>query len=175
MKANKVKPSASTWRRSVDDFDPYLTLQRADGTTLVEDDDSGGGLNARIAPFIVPVNGRYLVKTLRPATPLSTAPYTLTFALLTPPELVPGKTASSSTKNDMLWTFNGRAGQIVNISLDDADPGFDPYLTLRGADGGTLAEDDNSGGELNARIRGVILLADGTYFVQVGQPDSGLL
>ena len=32
----------------------------------------------------------------------------------------------------MLWTFEGRAGQIVDIAMTDADSDFDSYLTLRG-------------------------------------------
>ena len=153
------------------DFDPYLTLQQADGMTLTEDDNGGGGRNARIAPFILPADGRYLVKTLRPDMAPSTAPYTLTLAALTPRELVLGQPASSTTQSDMLWSFEGQAGQVVDIAMTTADPDFDPYLTLQQADGMTLTEDDNGGGGRNARIAPFILPADGRYLVKT-RPHS---
>ncbi len=42
-------------------LDPYLALVGPDGGTLVVDDDSGGGLNARIANFILPQSGEYAI------------------------------------------------------------------------------------------------------------------
>ena len=109
--------------------------------------DGGGGRNARIAP-LHPARRRPLSCQDFPPWlgPQHTDPYTLTLAALTPHELVLGQPASSTTQNDMLWTFEGRAGQIVDIAMTTADPDFDPYLTLQQADGRTLAEDDNGGG-----------------------------
>ena len=57
-----------TLETAADGFDPYLTLQQADGITLAKDDNGGGGRSARIAPFILPADGRYLVKTRRPGS-----------------------------------------------------------------------------------------------------------
>jgi hypothetical protein len=42
-------------------LDPYLVVQDPEGKTLAHDDDSGGDLNARIAPFSVPKDGTYRV------------------------------------------------------------------------------------------------------------------
>ena len=42
------------------DFDSYLQIWDADGNSLVQDDDSGGGLNAR-ASMTVPTSGTYQI------------------------------------------------------------------------------------------------------------------
>jgi hypothetical protein len=64
-----------------------------------------------------------------------------------------------------LYTFEGRQGQQVRIALDR--PGrsrLDPYLELLGPDGRTIAEDDDSGGELNSLIQ-LTLPQTGTYTI----------
>jgi hypothetical protein len=48
------------------------------------------------------------------------------------------------------YTFTGAAGQLVALSLNST--AFDPYLYLIGPDGAVLAEDDDGGDALNARI-----------------------
>ena len=72
-----------------------------------------------------------------------------------------------------LYTFEGRQGQQVRITLDR--PGrsqLDPYLELQDPDGRTLAEDDDSGGELNSLIQ-LALPRTGTYtIVARGLEDS---
>lgn len=44
-----------------DDFDPKFSLLGPDGNVLVEDDDSGPGLNALVEEFTLPVDGNYTV------------------------------------------------------------------------------------------------------------------
>jgi hypothetical protein len=64
-----------------------------------------------------------------------------------------------------LYTFEARQGQQVRIALDrPARSQLDPYLELLDPDGRTLAEDDDSGGELNALIQ-VPLARTGTYTI----------
>jgi hypothetical protein len=48
------------------------------------------------------------------------------------------------------YTFTGAAGQLAPLSLNSA--AFDSYLYLIGPGGAALAEDDDSGDALNARI-----------------------
>ncbi len=64
-----------------------------------------------------------------------------------------------------LYTFEGREGQQVRILLER--PGrsqLDPYLELRDPSGRTIAEDDDSGGELNSLIQ-IPLPATGQYTI----------
>jgi hypothetical protein len=67
------------------------------------------------------------------------------------------------------YTFTGAAGQLVALSLNSA--AFDPYLYLIGPDGAVLAEDDDGGDALNARIpagSGFFRLpASGVYTIEV--------
>lgn len=84
-------------------------------------------------------------------------------------------TATSTTLDNLLWQFTGRAGDRVTIDLESPNEFFDPYLTLIAPNGMTLIEDDDSGdGPLSydARIQDFELPEDGVYFILVGRPDS---
>lgn len=73
-----------------------------------------------------------------------------------------------------VWQFEGRRGQRLVVDLESGD--FDAYLIVRDPDGYTLGADDDSGDELNARLR-VILARDGMYRVittAVGDSARGL-
>jgi hypothetical protein len=61
-----------------------------------------------------------------------------------------------------VWRLEGRRGQRLVLDLVSAD--FDAYLVVRDPDGYTLGSDDDSGDELDARLR-VILGRDGVYRV----------
>ena len=61
-----------------------------------------------------------------------------------------------------LYSFQGRAGSRVQIDMVSQD--LDPYLVLIGPRGNEVAQDNNSGGNKNARLVGR-LPATGTYLV----------
>jgi hypothetical protein len=63
-----------------------------------------------------------------------------------------------------IWQFQGNAGQTVQIDVRSDE--FDAYAQLLNATGTKLAEDDNSGGNLNARII-FTLPATGMYQIVV--------
>jgi hypothetical protein len=48
------------------------------------------------------------------------------------------------------WTMAGTAGQVVTVDLES--PAFDPYLFIAGPGIGTSLQDDDSGGNCNARL-----------------------
>jgi len=48
------------------------------------------------------------------------------------------------------WTLAGIAGQVVTVDLES--PAFDPYLFVAGPGIGTSLQDDDSGGNCNARL-----------------------
>lgn len=84
-------------------------------------------------------------------------------------------TATSTTLDNLLWQFTGRAGDRVTIDLESPNEFFDPYLTLIAPGGMTLIEDDDSGdGPLSydARIQDFELPEDGVYTILVGRPFS---
>jgi hypothetical protein len=63
------------------------------------------------------------------------------------------------------YTFAGEQGQFVSITMTRVDDDVDPYLRLLDANGRTLAEDDDSAGNLNSRIGPYRLPANGTYTI----------
>jgi len=58
------------------------------------------------------------------------------------------------------WLLQGRRGDRLTVDMVSSD--FDAYLIVRDPDGFTLGSDDDSGGELNARLH-LILAREGTY------------
>jgi hypothetical protein len=168
------------------DFDAYLRLEDTAGTFLAEDDDSGGGSNARLF-FIPPDTAEYvLIATCyRPKT----GKYKLTIqeanVLVRPLELVAGtaavkdKLTLKSAKSPfsphtgcVLYRVALKAGTIYVIDLESAD--FDAYLTLADAGLRVLASDDDSGGNRNARIR-FECKQDGSYHIAatgLGLPEG---
>lgn len=160
-----------------DDFDPYLLLTYGRGDKLVENDDGGGGCNARLVyvtqdarPLRVVVNtasrprgqtGRFTLRVKKgesPTEPKGNCRFTAPAAAI-----AIGQTRQGSlTRSDVVltndstyaqaWTIQGRSRQTVTIDLESDD--FDAYLFLRGpgVTGGGDFEDDDSGGNCHARL-----------------------
>lgn len=179
-------------------FDSYLAFGRMAGgefTAQTEDDDSGGGTDARLT-VTLRADGEYVVR----ATSMSggeTGAYTLTAEAgaarpRTPatPAAAPagtlrmGQTVSgalSATDPRLpddnthfdLWRFTGRAGQRVEVVMKSA--AFDSYMAVGRMKGGELevlgSDDDGAGGN-DARVR-VTLPADGEYLVRANSLTEG--
>jgi serine protease Do len=69
-----------------------------------------------------------------------------------------------------LYTFEGRAGQRVQIEMSSRD--LDAYLILLDPNGRDLAQDDDGGGGTNSRIA-IALPTDGTYFLMANSYQAG--
>ncbi|MGK7918621.1 MAG: trypsin-like peptidase domain-containing protein [Trichodesmium sp.] len=69
-----------------------------------------------------------------------------------------------------LYAFEGRAGQ--KISIDMSSNQIDSYLILLNSNGQELAQDDDSGGQKNARII-ITLPEDGTYKLLANSYEAG--
>ena len=69
-----------------------------------------------------------------------------------------------------LYAFEGKSGQ--RISIDMSSKQIDSYLILLSSNGQELAQDDDSGGEKNARII-VTLPEDGTYKLLANSYEAG--
>ncbi len=69
-----------------------------------------------------------------------------------------------------IYSFEGRAGQRITIEMSSQD--IDPYLILLNSDGSELAQDDDGGGEKNAKIV-VTLPVDGTYTFLANSYEAG--
>jgi hypothetical protein len=171
-----------------DDFDPFVALQSADGSELASDDDSAGNLNARIETFALPGAGSYTVVVSSSGGTGLGGSFTLlvsTGAIVIEPTATPevvaepgssiafGEVITGELTSDggAIFTFEGRAGDAVTITAESED--FDAFLTLSDASGSPLTTDDDSAGNLNARIENFVLPADGTYSISVSSFSVG--
>ena len=153
------------------DFDAYLQIWDADGNSLVQDDDSGGGLNAR-ATMTVPNDGRYqiiansfnadaagdytlMVRTRSIAAEIEAGNVMLFSGALS---------ADSETMADgspyEAHEIECEAGDRLEITLTSGS--FDSYLMVFNEDNEKIAEDDDSAGGLDAQLF-VTIPEDGTY------------
>lgn len=155
---------------SSDDFDSFLRIENASGKELAWDDDSGGGLNSRLR-FDPPQDGTYTVIAcsydlkpgkfklqIRPAEPIKDVipaarevgkdGFTLEGKLTKDLALDDGRMTKGSPR--LLQPVKMQAGKTYTIDLISDD--FDAFLRLLNPDGKQVAFDDDSGGDLNARI-----------------------
>ncbi len=149
-------------------FDAYLLLRDASGAVLAENNNGGGGTDARIRTFTFSQGGRYFVEVTS-ASGSESGDFTLTaqkarFADggdITYNEIVIGRLSGQDVGR---YTFSGRAGDSVVIELTSGD--FDPLVRLLSQGNVQIAFNDDAAG-LDSRISGVILPQDGTYTIIV--------
>lgn len=155
-------------------LDSYLELYDPNGDLIEEDDDSGGGLQALIEGVELEMDGTYTI-VARTFAGQRRGEYTLIliegeeFSGLPAGTIEIGDTIEGTLPpgTEQIYTFMGNAGDEVTIELDSDDLTMDPYVELRSPDGDLLAEDDDSGGGLNARIDDFDLPEDGEYQIVV--------
>jgi hypothetical protein len=130
---------------------------------LAEDDDSGEDFNSQISDFILPKDGVYTI--IPSALDSTSGAYTISLFLAEPitRRLEIGDTVLGKIEENIEWTFEGQAGQVVTIEMQEDGSGIDTFLTLLGPDGQVLVEDDDGGDGRNSRISGFILTEDGIY------------
>jgi len=159
------------------DFDAFAILQGPAGNEIARDDDSGEGTDARVQVFL-PTSGTYrvLANAFRPG---QTGRYVLrlsslgqaavaapvvssiggtgagTIGQVLRGQVVQGRlTTSDSRLQDntffQAWTYYGQAGEMITVDVVSSQ--FDAYAVIQDMNGTALARDDDSGGNLNARI-----------------------
>ncbi len=140
--------------------DAYLRLESERGTNLAEDDDSGGNLNARIRYRAMTSGTHYIVATtykegtgefvlrVQETGPMVVGAGGLVLPLKLTLDDPRDRTRTRSFHKvvDVQLT----AGRTYVIDLQSAT--LDSYLRLEDAAGKQLAFDDDSGGNLNARL-----------------------
>ena len=170
------------------DFDSYLYLRDQNGQNLAQDDDSGGGLNARIIRNL-PYTGMYqiLANTLRSgqygsftlslqaggmAQPVMAAPVATSISLVSIGSIGLNQQVQNvlsagaplyDQKKYHAYNFDCTAGQGIQMDiLSD----WDNYAMIFDPAGNIVARDDDSGGGLNARVT-YTCGATGTYRLMV--------
>lgn len=158
-------------------FDPFLILKNKKGEVVAFDDDGGGKLNAMInfsfaadgAPyqlFAASLHGKpgpYQLQITQQAT---------VFWDPAVHELKKGglklSGALTDERQEIVYKVKLDGGRKVRIDMTSAK--VDSYLELRDASGKLLAENDDVGGKLNARIVRNIGAA-GTYRIVASSPN----
>ena len=178
--------------QSSDVIDTFLILFDENGEVVDINDDSGDDTNSRIpidgGVITLPYTGEYTIGTnsYSPETGAYTVSLNTDAACTTTPiaynQTINGTLAPTDCPVNIgggafftdLYTFSGTAGQAISIAQNSA--AVDSYLVLHtpsGADG--IIEDDNSGGEPNARIpeTGTYILPEtGTYTIEASSFNS---
>lgn len=171
-------------------FDAYLNVGKGVGgsfESISNNDDGGGDTNARVR-FVAKEAGTYTIRANALNESMSGA-YTLEIGSYTPappPKAVSltigkeeaGKLAENGPRTDegklyALYTFTGQEGDRIAINTKSTD--FDSLVQLGQMKDGEfeqLAEDDDTGGEKNARLM-QRLPAGGEYVVRaIGYDDN---
>ena len=140
-------------------IDPYLVLFDAAGRKVIEDDDGGGGKNARIA-IALPSTGKYTLyansfevgqtgsftisgRLSNNFTAQSTGEPTGDQSVILLKNGILGTQSRVFARDGSLFetfSFNGQAGQVVQIELVSAD--FHPYLVLFAPNSKVLQENN---------------------------------
>ncbi|HYR91133.1 MAG TPA: hypothetical protein VE422_44160 [Terriglobia bacterium] len=163
-------------------FVPYIRLRGPDGTQLGADFGSlAAGINAT-----APLTGTYTVLvSTNDAYGDATGSYSLTLAKTPGDFIVPsgdeggpmtngGNHAGFIRVGDLdMWTFQAAKGDAISVKIGEVltsekDPGFVPWIRLRGPDGAQLGSDF---GSLAAGINATAPLT-GTYTVLVSTNDA---
>jgi plastocyanin len=167
-----------------DAFDPIVRVGRMAGETFEElganDDRPGGGdLNSYLL-FTVPADGEYIVRAA-PLGGTQTGPYTVGISEGPPPmsvraidfgDTVEGELSDDDGQNGGgriadAYTFQGRAGQRVIVTMSSDD--FDTYLDLYAGEGDGRyivdSDDDGAGEGTNSRLSHT-LTEDGLYTIE---------
>ncbi|NEQ33800.1 MAG: trypsin-like serine protease [Leptolyngbya sp. SIO4C5] len=176
FEGNAGQPITVEMRSS--EIDSFLILVAPDGSTVGQDDDSGGNFNAKLSATL-PTSGTYLVLANSYA-PAEAGRYQIrvsstgqiqnqaqnrsgNYLLQVQGALTEGDQVLSDRTYYDEHTFQGSSGQSVTIDLQSSD--FNPYLLLVAPDGSVVAENNNiSDRNFNARIV-TTLPVSGTYRV----------
>jgi uncharacterized protein YfaP (DUF2135 family) len=154
------------------DFDSYLRLKDPSGYELTTDDDSAGGLDARIAAFTLPSNGTYTISV--ETFDSRYGAYTLSLSEAVIEQIEYGQTINGALANEgdtVNYRFHGAANDVITIRL--ASPDFDTNLSLSDSSGTSLVtNDDGGGGGTNSFIGPYTLTTDGDYSILVSSYDS---
>ncbi len=175
-------------------FDTYLYLMDSTGKVIFENDDGSNSTNSRIpatGSFTLPGTGTYRIEATSYAP--TTGNYTLTLSLdqayvapvctsISIGQTLSGTLAVTDPQSGRrpgryadCYSFTASSGSRVVLSMNSA--AVDSFLYLTNANGDELANDDDSGGENNARIPGAlgsfVIPADGTYYIETTSSTPG--
>ena len=166
------------------EIDSYLILINPNGDEVAQDDDGGGGPNARIVATL-PTDGTYLLmansyqagqagtyslraqgSAINTGNSANQGRFILRLAGILGPGASVLPTDGSLYRT---YTFEGRAGQSVTINL--TSPDFDTYLALLDSNAEVIGENDGANQSDRSSTLTVTLPRSGVYRVIVNASD----
>jgi opacity protein-like surface antigen len=175
-----------------DSFDTFLSVGKLEGgefNALQTDDDGGEGTNSRVR-LTLDEGGEYIIRANSLGAGL-TGTYTLSVterpaaaAAATPRPITAGQDVAGSLEDTDAamddesfydyWTFQGRAGEKIRITMKSED--FDTFLAfgrLNGAEFTEIASNDDGGDDgTNSQVE-VTLPENGTYVIRTNSLSGG--
>jgi len=166
-----------------ENFDPMVELMNQAGNSLGSNDDGGQNLNARLKVQVTPGAYAIIVKGYGG----SSGPYRVVVsregegpgiesqsAVKDKGSIRTGdtKTGTISPYESHFYSFkSGKKNMVVIDGKKSQGSGFDPYLLLMTQEGSMVKQDDDGGGDLNARAAACFLREPGRQlprFVDAG-------
>jgi uncharacterized protein YjdB len=166
-----------------DAFDSFLFIESTTGVSNGRNDNSGGGVDARLQVSLDP--GDYIINA-NSSKPKETGAYSLILASRIDPcgtsrALTVGQSATDTLATTGCKLVDGSYVKRYSVTLaaptavriDAISTQFDPYLIVQesGATGTKVAEDDDNGVGLNAQV--LQLLPAGTFVITVTSATAG--
>ena len=165
-----------------DVFDSFLFIESASGVSVGRNDNSGGGLDARLSVSLDP--GEYIINA-NSTKAREVGAYSLILSSRIDPcgtsrALTVGQTLADTlttagcklTDGSYVKRYSLAITAPTAIRIDATSTQFDPYLLVQQTgSAGALAEDDDAGVGLNAQILQVLPV--GTYVVTVTSATAG--
>jgi hypothetical protein len=157
-------------------LDPLVKLADANLAVITQDDDSGGGKDARIAAYSLPAAGTYYLLATRAGEQAGQTSGTYTLELAGRAgvagdqalEIVYGATVSGligGQTNSERYVFLGQQGDIIRITMERASGDLNVLITLLDSDGKQIAFDDAGGGGQVATLSGFVLPRAGMFMI----------
>lgn len=159
-------------------LDAFLVLLDPTQREITSDDDSGGGQNAAITGYALPLDGTYTIIATRydRAQGDTVGPFTLQLDTngnayaavqgdmirLEYGSVVQG--TISSTTPQVVYAFVGRKGDAVTVTMDRASGNLDARVVILDANQRQLASDDDSGEGQNSLLHFTVP-ATGVYYL----------
>jgi hypothetical protein len=173
----------ATMRRTKGQIDAYLILADSNLQPIAENDDSGGGTNARLDRIRIPATGRYYLVAQRVDGILGVGSGEFQLELTREGSAfenvnpaIPRLEYSDSYEDniseadpDSLFAFWGNEGDIVTITMNRASGDLDPVLVLLDEQQNPVRSDDDSGGRQNARLTRITLPDSGIYYIRAAR------
>lgn len=160
-------------------LNPALRLLQPDGSEGAFNDDQGAErlpslTDAEIANYDLPADGAYFVMVERIE---GSGPYRLGISAtrnidLEGQSVVRLNGALSTIFPVERWAFEGREGQTLTLTLQNASGTLDPLLRLLAPDDSVLAENDDTGDPAlgnSAQISSLSLPGEGRYVIEAGR------